>query len=150
MDFLQTVLAALTGTGVAAGLLAWLLSRWAGARIESSIKHEYDRLKIEFEGEHRRRERAQLVAELLAAWMATPLDGGMTSEQRCRINRLSFEATLWLPEEIAAELSKVLQHDPTATNQFELLLRVRSLLSGPHSLTTMNVTQWARDRELPN
>jgi hypothetical protein len=149
-DFFVTVVAALAGTGVAAGLLAWLLSKWIGARIESSIKYEYDRLKIERESEHRRRERAQLVAELLAEWMATPLDGGMSTEQRARINKLSFEATLWLPEEIAAELSKVLQHDPTATNQFELLLRVRTLLSGPHNLTTKNVTQWDRERELPN
>jgi hypothetical protein len=111
----------------------------------------YDQLKIKYESDQRRRERAQLVAELLAEWKSTPVDGDpMHAEQRKRINQLSFEATLWLPEEIAIELSKVLQHDPTALNQLELLLRVRKLLSGPHNLTVKNITQWARDRELQN
>lgn len=149
-EFFLTIAAAVTGTSVAAALLTWLFGKWIGARIDSSIKYEYDQLKLEREGELRRRERAQLVAELLAEWMATSPDGDMSAEQRKAINKLSFEATLWLPEEIAAQLSKVLQHDPTAPNQFELLLRVRTLLSGPHKLTIKDVTQWARDRELPN
>jgi hypothetical protein len=101
----------------------------------------YDQLKIKYESDQRRRERAQLVAELFAEWKSTPVDGDpMHAEQRKRINQLSFEATLWLPEEIAIELSKVLQHDPTALNQLELLLRVRKLLSGPHNLTVKNIT----------
>ena len=104
-DLFLTVVAALTGTGIAAALLAWLLGKWIGARIDASIKAEYDRLKVKYENELRRRERAQLVAELLAEWMSTPVDGGMPPEQRKRINKLSFEATLWLPEEIAVDLS---------------------------------------------
>lgn len=149
-DYFLTVLVTLTGTGIAATVLAWLLGKWVGARIDSSIKAEYDRLKLQEEIDQRRREKAQLVAELLAEWMSTPLDGAMSPEQRKQINRLSFEATLWLPEEIAIDLSKVLQHDPSAGNQFDLLLRVRSILSGQHNLTVRHVTQWARDRELPN
>jgi hypothetical protein len=146
LDFL----AALGGTTIAGSLLFWLGSKWAGSRIDASIKHEYDRLSLQYEIEAKRRERAQLVAELLAEWMATAPNEAMSSEQRKKLNRLSFEATLWLPEEIAKDLSRVLQRDPTAPSMFDLLLRTRTLLSGEHRLTPANVTQWGRDRELPN
>lgn len=149
-EMIADVIAILAGTGVAATLIVWLAGKWIGSRIDSSIKHEYDKRKIEYESELRRRERAQLVAELLAEWMNTPTDDPMSSDQRKKLNKLSFEATLWLPQEIAAELSQVLQHDPRAPNMFDLLLRVRSHLSGPHQLTVKNVTQWGREKEVPN
>lgn len=148
-EMIADVIAIFAGTSVAAPLIVWLAGKWIGSRIDSSIKHEYDKRKIEYESELRRRERAQLVAELLAEWMSTPPDDAMSSDQRKRLNKLSFEATLWLPQEIAAELSQVLQHDPRAPNMFDLLLRVRSHLSGSHQLTVKNVTQWGREKEVP-
>lgn len=144
------IITILAGTGITATLFIWLAGKWIGSRIDSSIKHEYDKRKAEYESELRRRERAQLVAELLAEWMSTPPDDAMSPDQRKKLNKLSFEATLWLPEEIASELSQVLQHDPRAPNMFDLLLQVRTHLSGPHQLTIMNVTQWEREKEVPN
>jgi hypothetical protein len=149
-EIATTVIAALTGTTVAAAILAWLLSKWLGVRIESSIKYEYDRLKADRENDLKRRERAQLIAELLAEWLATGNGAPMTQAQRTKLNRLSFECTLWLPEDVAKELSRVLQHDPQAPNRFDLLLKVRALLSGPHSLTVKHITQWDSSKELEN
>ncbi len=149
-ELIAEIITVLVGTGVAATLIVWLAGKWIGSRIDSSIKHEYDKRKIEYESELRRRERAQLVAELLAEWMSTLPDDAMSPDQRKKLNRLSFEATLWLPEEIATELSQVLQHDPRAPNMFDLLLRVRTHLSGSHQLTVWNVTQWEREKEVPN
>ena len=149
-EFLQTFLSTLAGATIAGSVLTWLLSKWLGARIEGSIRHEYDKRKADYENETKRRERAQLIADLMAEWMDSPVDGTMASEQRKRLNKLSFEATLWLPEDIARELSRVLQSDPTAPNMFELLLGVRTHLSGKHNLTVKDVTQWTRDKEQPN
>ena len=149
-EVVANIFAILAGTGTTATLLVWLAGKWIGSRIDSSIKHEYDKRKAEYESELRKRERAQLVAELLAEWMSTVPDEPMSSDQRKKLNKLSFEATLWLPDGVAAELSRVLQHDPRAPNMFNLLLRVREHLNGPHNLTVENVTQWQREKEIPN
>ncbi|HEY9101546.1 hypothetical protein [Chitinimonas sp.] len=167
-------------SGGAAGLVTWLAVRWVGGRIDSSIKlqydkfkvdyeaavkhqydklkadyegsikYQYDKLKADYEGELRKRERAQLVADLLAEWMAVQPEKPIPMEQRRRINKLSFEAALWLPDEIAIGLGKVLQHDPTADNVFEILLAVRGHLLGVNQLRPHNITYWGWETELEN
>jgi hypothetical protein len=108
-ELLQFIVAAFTGATLTGAVITWLLSKWLGTRIEASIRHEYDKPKVDYDNENKRRERAQLVAELLAEWMASTGTGPMTNAQRTKLNRLSFEATLWLPESISHELSRVLQ-----------------------------------------
>ena len=149
-DYIGYLITGVFSSVVTVGVIGWLLKTWIGARIEGSIEHEYEKKMAEYENKIEMRERAQLIAELLAEWMDSPLDGPMSSTQRKRLNKLSFEASLWLPENIARDLSMVLQHNPKAPNMFDLLLNVREYLSGKHGLTTKEITQWGREKELPN
>lgn len=76
----------------AAGLIAvlqlpttWWLSRvW-----KSAIKHEYDKKLEAYREEVSMRERAAIVAELAAEFLADP-------EDRKRLNQLIFELSLWV------------------------------------------------------
>lgn len=150
-EFLSTVAAALVGTSLGSVLLAFLGSKWIGARIENSIRHEYDIRKVDYENAIRVRERSQLVAELMAVRLAYDVEKGMSPEHRERLNRLSFEACLWLPDGIAAKLAKALQEDPEAQPDWsDVLLDIRTYLSGPHSLVARDVTRWELDAEWPN
>ena len=115
--------------------LQWLTAMWLRARLEASIRHEYDvalaKLKNEYDQqlevfrfEQRRRERAAMIAELFAVWI------GRSPEDVERLNRLSFEASLWLPDEIVIELSKRLTYRADAKDINELLVDVRRHLMG--------------------
>jgi hypothetical protein len=64
-----------------------------------------------------------MIAELLSEWIAKPPDGK-------RLNRLSFEASLWLPADVVVELSKRLTNAADAKNIKELLVDVRRHLMG--------------------
>ena len=64
-----------------------------------------------------------MIAELSAEWIAKPADYK-------RLNRLSFEATLWLPDNIVIELSKRLTNTADAKDIRELLVDVRRNLIG--------------------
>jgi hypothetical protein len=111
------------------GLLQKLATMWLKARLDESIRHEYnvalanlqneyDRQMELFRLDQRRRERAAMIAELFAEWIAKPADYK-------RLNRLSFEATLWLPDNIVIELSKRLTNTADAKDIRELLVDVR-------------------------
>lgn len=108
--------------GVFAGLQV-LATMWLKARLEASIRHEYDRQIELFRVEQRRRERAAMIAELFAEWSANPPD-------LKRLNRLSFEASLWLPAEIVPELAKRLCNAADAKDIKQLLVDVRRHLTG--------------------
>lgn len=149
-EFFQGITVGTIGAAFPLGVLIWLFKLSIKKIVESSVDHEYEKLSLEYKNQLEIRSRAQLIAELLAEWMSTPIDGGMTSDQRKQLNKLSFEASLWLPEEIARDLSKVLQLQSNAPNQFDILLRVREYLSGPHKLNSSEITQWTREAELPN
>ena len=87
-------------------LLAW----WIQARLNASIKHEYDRKLEELKQEHLRKEKAAVVAALLAEW--THIAGADTkqlgsvrisvceavSEIGCWVNSISIQAPARPPE----------------------------------------------------
>jgi len=98
--------------GAGAGMLA-VVQLIVLKRFETALKRQQDT-----------REKAAIVAELMAEWIAVP-------EDLSRLNRLSFQAFLWLPEPLAVELSKRLNHDPEAIPARELLLAVRRHLLDP-------------------
>ncbi len=148
---MQEIITYILGSFTLLGALAWLLKIWVASSIKSIISHEFDKRKIDYKNQIEIRTRAKLIAELLAEWLSSPIDSSpMLPEQRKRLNQLSFEASLWLPEEIALQLSLVLQKSPNAPNAFNLLLKVREYLSGKHNLTLDNITQWTREHEIPN
>lgn len=112
-------------------VLFLIVKHWLLERLKNSIKHEYDVSLERFKGEIKaesdkdleelkallkqvsdqnleeykyeieKRKRAEMVAKLLAHWLSLP-------EQQEELNRLTFECFLWLPDDIAQDLSSLL------------------------------------------
>src|SRR5439155_23425460 len=119
-----------------------------------SIRHEYDQKLEEFkhdlQARHLEKQKVELVSELIAEWMANPAGEIFSKEYRTRLNRLSFQASVWLPSELAIELSKRLQNKPDAKTSWELILFARRLLTGDSSLGVEHVTFWGLEFEKPH
>ncbi|MGH9933043.1 MAG: hypothetical protein ACREA9_27995 [Pyrinomonadaceae bacterium] len=105
------------------GGIQTVLSIWLKSTIEGTVKHQFDRDLEIFKGEIRQRERAALIAELIAEWDSRPADTK-------RLNQLVIEANLWLPEQYARDLNRILTKAPDAKFPKELILDIRHLLNG--------------------
>src|SRR3954454_3899957 len=97
--------------------------------IEGAVKHKFDRELEIFKGEIRQRERAALIAELIAEWDSRP-------ENPKRLNQLVIEANLWLPEQHAKDLNRILRCAPDAKFPKELIVGIRHLLIGTEDTLT--------------
>lgn len=148
---IEAFFAALVGTSIAGVIVTFLAKGWIETRLKESIKHEYDqklaRFRQELEEEQLAKQRIALVAELIAEWMANPPGEIFSKDYRTRLNRLSFQASLWLPADLAIELSKRLQNKPDAKTSWELVLFARRLLTGDQSLEIKHVTFWGPEFE---
>lgn len=140
---LSSVLAAITTVAV----LIFLGKSWIEARLKASIEQEYKKQFEFFKRELDQKQRVELVADLLAEYMKTPYGEPVTREQRTMLNKLSLQASLWLPSELAIELSKRLQNKPDAKTTFDLILIARRELTGDTSITVEHVTLWDMHRE---
>jgi hypothetical protein len=109
-----------------------LITIWMKARLESGLKHYYDRKLEEIKHEYTKaledqkhetalRDRCALMAELIAEW--TPSD-------RKRLNRLTFEASLWLPPDLVKELTRTFTGQANAKSPLDLLIEVRKHIRG--------------------
>jgi hypothetical protein len=101
----------------------FLATIWLKARFESSIRQVYDKRLEEFRLQFKQREQAAVIAELLAEWSSGQYDPK-------RLNRLVWEASLWLPAETVAEISKVVRNSPDARPVKQLLVEVRKHIKG--------------------
>jgi hypothetical protein len=131
----------------------YLAKTWIESRLKESIKHEYDQkielFKKELEEKQLQKQKIELVSELIAEWMACPAGVPFAKEYRTRLNRLSFQASLWLPSALAVELSKRLQNLPDAKSSWELILFARRLLTQDESLEVKDITFWGSEFEKP-
>ncbi|EHH3082138.1 hypothetical protein MOV00_004399 [Vibrio vulnificus] len=69
--------------------------------------------------------KAELVADLLAEW--TRFEEELDYYE---LNRLSFQAFVWLPADLANDLSNTLAHKPEADEIREIVKKVRVHLQG--------------------
>lgn len=76
--------------------------------------------------EFRKREQAAIVASLFAEWIDRPTE-------RKELNRLAWEATLWLPDDFAVEVNKRLNNAPEAKDVKEILVNIKGLIHGRKS-----------------
>jgi hypothetical protein len=107
------------------GALQGLTAIWLKGRFEATLKHTFDRKLEDLKFEIRQREQAAMMAELLSEWVAN------NPPDKKRLNRLTWEASLWLPEDVARDLCATLNHKPGAKSVKELLIEVRKILKGP-------------------
>jgi hypothetical protein len=101
--------------------LQFLVGLWIKARLEASVKHEYDRRLKNYESQLRIRDQAARVAELFALAFSpetTPT----------RFNQLAWELSLWLPAPLVCDLSRCLVGDKSAKTPKEILIEVRKIL----------------------
>ena len=91
--------------------------------VEGAVKHQWDKHLEEFKYEIRQRERAAMIAELIAEWDSR-------SDDLKRLNQLVLEACLWLPETLARDLNRILKYHPGAKFPKELVVDIRHLLRG--------------------
>lgn len=128
MDGLYIFLLSLAGsvsTVVLLGIVAFLARTWIEERLKASIKHEYDIKMHEFEHQREIRIKGEIVAELLAQWIRR--NGALDYYE---LNRMSFQAFIWLPPDIAKDLSDTLSHKSQSVDLRALIKRVRTYLQG--------------------
>lgn len=128
----------LVGNAILFGALQFAATTWLKARLEASIRHEYDKRLEEYRRELDLRDRAAMVAELFAEWASLPQDPK-------RLNQLTWEASLWLPADIVREVSKRPSNSPDAREVKEILVDVRRHLSGvPDDLTAEQLVHFPK------
>lgn len=132
----ELVFATLTGTSLGIVIIGVMAKAWVEKRIELSIGHEYSKKLADYQSQITQRElelqeqqeirhRAALIADLLSHWVTNQ------GVDRDRLNKLSFEAFLWLPQDIAEDLSNTLAHQSGAPSIKDILVKVRRHLLGP-------------------
>ena len=113
--------------------IIFLFRNWIIRKIQYSVKHSYDKCLIEVETQKEIRHKAELIAELLSEWINK-------NEDKQKLNELAFKAFLWLPPDIAAELSSILSHKNDAPNVRDIINKVRKhLLSDNDTLEAWQV-----------
>lgn len=115
------ILSTSTVTVALLSLIGFLMKNWIISKIQYAVKFEYDKKIEEFKEENAKRSKANLIAELLSEWLSLP------SEQKT-LNKLTFEAFLWLPQPIASKLSRLLSHKPASPDVREIINDVRNYL----------------------
>ncbi len=123
---LETILIALFSSVTTVsllGLIVFILRSWLLERLKASIKHEYDLKLLEINKEKEIRLKGEVVSELLSEWIKAP--GKIDYAQ---LNRLSFQAFIWLPEKLATDLSNVLAHKTNTKDVRSILKDIRTHL----------------------
>ena len=106
---------------VTSGIISSAFGLWFKFRLQYSIKHECDKNIEKYNNELESRKKAELIAELLSEWLSFP-------NAQTKLNKLTFEAFLWLPDEIAKDLSNLLAHEEDAPEVRKILLKIRKYL----------------------
>ena len=123
MEFIINILInVLTSAGVFI-VLGKIFETYITSRVQSAVQHGYDIKLEEYKLENEKRLKALLIADLVSEWLSNPSD-------KKTLNRLTFEAFIWLPKEIAIKLSSILSHAQSAPNVKELIADVRTLILG--------------------
>lgn len=107
------------------GFVVFVLRSWLIERLKASIKHDYDLRMLELENQKEIRLKGEIVAELLAEWIRT--DHKLDYHQ---LNKLSFQSYIWLPKQLAEDLSNALAHEKNAKDVRGLLKEMRVYLQG--------------------
>ena len=91
----EIIFSAITASVIANGVIIYCLKSWFTARIKSSIEAEYKIQHELFSRELDKKEKVELVSEVLAEFLRTQEGEGMTKEERTNLNKLSFKCSLW-------------------------------------------------------
>src|SRR5690606_25305893 len=114
---------------------------WISKKIQYAVKLRYEKQLEEVKYSHTIKQKASLIAELIAEWLSKP-------EDRKHLNKLTFEAFLWLPKDIASDLSNLLSHKSESKSVREIIVSVRKyLLEEADGLDAREVIVFDRDNK---
>lgn len=108
------------------GVIQFLLGLWIKARVESSIKSEYDKFLEDYRFDLRAREQAAKTAEYIA--LARNLETTSSKADYRRANQLAWELALWLPDDLYRNLGMALASPSPDNNILSVLIEIRKLL----------------------
>lgn len=124
------------------GIIQFFLSIWIKARLESSIKSEYDRLLEDYRFDLKAREQAAKAAEYIA--LARNLETTSSDADYRRANQLAWELALWMPDDIYRNLGRALASPSSQNNILSVLIEIRKfLLRNPGTLNDDEVIHHA-------
>jgi hypothetical protein len=123
--------------------LQFLIGLWIKARLEGSIKHDYDKKLEEYRYEMKVREQAAKVAEYME--LARHLRQDSPSSDYQRANRLAWELAMWLPSAVYKRMAESLVRPNEQNNPLQVVVEVRGLLLGDKAgdLTANNIISHA-------
>lgn len=121
------------------GVLQWLIALWIKTRVTQSIKHEYDikleNIKSDIYLCNQRKQQSAMVAELLAEWVKK-------SDDKSKLNKLLWEASLWLPDEEAKDINNLLACQGIITTKM-MIIKIRKIIHGKDTtLTEEDITHF--------
>ncbi|MCX0499724.1 hypothetical protein [Erwinia billingiae] len=127
-------IATLITWGVIFPLMFFIGKTWLQSTVQNAVKHEYDVMLEAIKNantitldkqkrQHEIRMKSALIAELMSEWVIMPQD-------RRKLRQLTNEAFLWLPADLATELSKVLAHREDALDYRVFMDKMRKYLLG--------------------
>ncbi|MDD4381791.1 MAG: hypothetical protein PHE21_00385 [Candidatus Dojkabacteria bacterium] len=112
-------------------LLQFLFILWIKAELESSVRNQYDKNLEDYKNLYLRKEQSSKIAELFATWI-TKKEGEDKNDKYIRyksLNQLSFELTLWIPDEkLLKEVMERLSNKPNAKEVKEILMSCREMI----------------------
>lgn len=125
IDSFVTAVVSSVSTVSVLGFLGFIFRSWIAEKLKASIAHEYNLKIIELQREREIRLRSEVVAELMAQWIKK--DNELNYYE---LNRLSFQAFLWLPKGLAERLSASLAHHTGSDDLRTLVKELRTYLNG--------------------
>ncbi|MBI0275339.1 hypothetical protein I6H07_05750 [Hafnia alvei] len=115
-------------------LMLFIGKTWLQSTVQNAVKHEYDvmletiktanaTILEKQKRQHELRMKSALIAELMAEWVSIPGD-------RKQLRKLTNEAFLWLPADLATELSERLSLGAGDPGYHEFMNKIRKYLQG--------------------
>lgn len=114
-----------TSTVIITLIVVFVVKTYLKATIEQSIKHDNDKKLEEIKFEMKKREQSALVANMFSKWIFLKDD----TDKNRELNKLSFEMSLWLPDNIAIEVNKRLKNKEDSKTVMDLIIECRKLLN---------------------
>lgn len=98
------------------------------------IEHEYNKRLDEFKAEIKRRESAEMVADLFSKWLwpITQKSQTLSTSELRELNRLSFMAVLWLPDDVSIKIGELLCGKRPVGDFKNVLIECRKLIRHDH------------------
>ncbi|HEY0947915.1 MAG TPA: hypothetical protein VGE53_00275 [Candidatus Paceibacterota bacterium] len=134
--------------------IQFLAATWVKGKIETSIKHAYDKKFLEYQHQLARRQKSEQLAYAFARWIKyRGAEEKWLSERELvdyyeELTRLSYELILYLEDEtLLTEVMKKFQNLDDSKSTEQIIVEVRKLLQGKEDnlFTFENVVSWPKD-----